>query len=177
MDLIKKAYDFAKEKHKNQVRKYTGEPYFVHPEEVASIIEKHYGSNNMIAAALLHDVVEDQPVTIEEIEELFGKPVAKLVEELTDPSKPSDGNRQARRQIDLEHTAKSSPDGKSIKLADLISNTASIVQYDTDFARVYLREKERLLDVLTEGDPELFRIARDQLLESILYLKERGLWK
>ena len=175
--LIEKAIKFAKEKHKDQKRKYSGEPYFVHLEEVANIVKSIGGSEQMIAAAYLHDVVEDQPVTIPEIIEEFGYLVGWLVEELTDASNASDGNRKARKDKDLAHTARASEDGKTIKLADLISNTSSIVERDPDFARVYLREKERLLEVLTEGNETLFIRARDMLLQSVLYLKEKGLWK
>jgi (p)ppGpp synthase/HD superfamily hydrolase len=174
--MINKAREFAREKHKDQKRKYTLEPYFVHLEEVANIVREIGGSEEMIAAAYLHDVVEDQPVNLEEIYYLFGGYVAYLVGCLTDTSKPSDGNRRARKDKDLLHTADSNAEAKTIKLADLISNTRSIVEYDPDFARVYLREKERLLEVLQEGNSILFNQARDMLLQSILGLKQRGLW-
>jgi hypothetical protein len=82
---------------------------------------------------------------------------------LTDVSRPEDGNRAARKAIDLAHTAKASPAAKTIKLADLIDNTRSIVERDPDFAKVYLQEKARLLEVLQEGDPTLMAMAREYL--------------
>jgi (p)ppGpp synthase/HD superfamily hydrolase len=91
----------------------------------------------------------------------FGKQVAALVADLTDVSRFEDGNRQARKCIDREHTAKASPDAKTIKLADLIDNTRSIVAHDPDFAKVYLGEKRQLLKVLREGDPVLWKLAFD----------------
>lgn len=174
--IITQAVAFAKYAHRHQVRKYSGEPYWNHCKEVADIVYM-VGTNEMVAAAYLHDTIEDCEVDALTIEVLFGTKVRSLVEDLTDVSKPSDGNRRTRKDIDLKHTAAASPEAKTIKLADLISNTKSIVQYDPDFARVYLREKERLLEVLTEGDPKLFDTASNLLLQSILELKEKGLWK
>ena len=81
------------------------------------------------AAALLHDVVEDTPVSIKDIEDVFGPRVAALVGDLTDVSKPEDGNR-ATKGADRQHTAKASPDAKTVKLADLISNGKSIIKDD-----------------------------------------------
>lgn len=90
----------------------------------------------------------------------FGAAVAALVIEVTDVSRPSDGNRAARKAKDRDHLAKASPDAQTIKLADLISNTQSIVEHDPAFARVYLAEKEALLDVLTRGNAMLRTYAR-----------------
>jgi len=82
-----------------------------------------------------------------------------LVEQLTDISGPSDGNRTTRKEIDRQHTSKSYPDAKTIKLADLIDNQFSIVKRDPNFAKVYLKEKGLLLEVLKEGDKTLYNMA------------------
>ena len=142
-----------------QVRKYTGEPYIVHPEAVAQLVRSVPHTEEMLAAAWLHDTVEDTEATLEEIERECGAEVADLVEMLTDPSRPEDGNRARRKAIDRAHTALASPDAKTIKLADLIDNTRSIVQCDPGFARVYLAEKRKLLEVLRDGDPKLWGVA------------------
>jgi hypothetical protein len=89
------------------------------------------------------------------------------VADLTDVSRADDGNRAVRKAIDLAHTAKACADAKTIKLADLLSNTASIVAYDPGFARVYLKEKTALLKVLTEGDATLLARATDTLSKSL----------
>jgi len=155
---------FAKDAHGriNQRRKYTNEPYIVHPKAVAEIVKSVTDDNAMICAAWLHDTVEDAGVTLQEIEEKFGSEVMVLVEMLTDVSKASDGNREVRKRIDLEHTAKASPAAKTIKLADLIDNTKTIVKYDPGFAKIYLKEKRALLEVLKEGNQELWDIANEQ---------------
>ena len=77
-----KAYNFAYDKHKDQRRK-SGEPYILHPVEVAGILEKLDFNTDVICAALLHDTVEDCGVTIEEIETLFNKQVAQIVDAVT----------------------------------------------------------------------------------------------
>lgn len=160
-----RAHEFAAHVHGriNHRRKYTGEPYIAHPEAVAEIVRSVPHDEVMIAAALLHDTREDCGVTNEEIFRRFGLKVASLVDDLTDVSKPTDGNRAVRKEIDRQHTAKASPRAKTIKLADLINNTESIVAHDPWFARTYLREKARLLDVLREGDATLWQQAYELL--------------
>lgn len=177
MDLIDKALCFCRAAHSavGQKRKYTGEDYYHHPEEVALLVHDtllERSTDVMIAAALCHDLVEDTGITLEFIERELGEDVAVLVEMLTDVSKPEDGNRAKRKEIDRQHTAKASPEAKTIKLADLISNSRSIVKHDKDFARVYIKEKELLLEVLTEGDATLYAMAK-QIVEDAK--KELGL--
>lgn len=157
MDIIEKARVFATAAHgaAAQLRKYTHEPYIVHPREVADIVSKHGGTDVQIAAAWLHDVVEDTGVTIETIREEFGTEVADLVGWLTDVSRPEQGNRATRKAIDRAHTARAPALAQTVKLADLMSNCSSIMNHDVDFAKVYFEEKRLLLEVLTKGDPVL----------------------
>lgn len=83
MVVYKDAYLYAAEKHIFQIRKFTKDPYIVHPEFVACMLVRYTTDKDMIKAALLHDTVEDTEATNEEIEELFGERVANLVFELT----------------------------------------------------------------------------------------------
>ena len=80
--LLRRAYAFAADQHKGQTRR-SGEPYFVHPLEVADILADLRLDVVAIAAGLLHDIVEDTPNTIEKVRELFGEPVAHVVEGVT----------------------------------------------------------------------------------------------
>lgn len=160
--LIDSAYEFAKVSHGDQKRKYTGEPYINHPVEVAQIVASVTDDVNMICAALLHDVVEDTPVTLDQLGARklgFGHPIKDLVYWLTDKSKPEDGNRKTRKAIDRDHISQAPYAAKTVKLADLISNTSSIVEHDPDFAKVYMQEKKLLLEVLVSGDPTLYSRA------------------
>lgn len=164
-DVVTRAADFAKAAHESidQRRKYTNAPYIVHPAAVAKTVSSVTNDLVTLAAAWLHDVVEDTPVSIEEIIEEFGADIAALVADLTDVSRPSDGNRRERLAIDREHTSAADPRAKTVKLADVIDNLSDIAEFDPGFAAKYLGEKEQLLTVLKDGDPELYRRAQKSI--------------
>ncbi len=82
ISVIKKAYDFASGKHAGQLRK-SGEPYIIHPLNVALILSKIYADYETISAALLHDVLEDCDCTVEEMEDKFGINITRLVTGVT----------------------------------------------------------------------------------------------
>ena len=83
VDLITKAFNFARQAHKG-VRRLSGEPYIMHPIAVAQIACSEIGlGSTSICAALLHDVVEDTDYTVEDIENMFGAKIAKIVDGLT----------------------------------------------------------------------------------------------
>ena len=162
--VVIEAFRFARDAHAaiGQRRKHTGEPYIVHPLAVANLVRSVPHTEAMLAAALLHDVVEDTPITLEEIDAHFGPEVTELVDWLTDVSRPQDGNRATRKHLDLLHTAKATPAAKTIKLADLIDNTKTIAVHDPGFWDRYRKEKRALLQVLREGDPILWRMAAEK---------------
>lgn len=167
MDMVEKARVFATAAHAvvAQLRKYTGEPYIVHPAEVVSIVESVTSNPEMLAAAWLHDVVEDTGVTNETIRAEFGDRVAELVGWLTDVSRPEQGNRATRKAIDRAHSAAAPAGAQTIKYADLISNTRSIMAHDPKFAKTYLEEKRLLLAVMNKGDARLLAEARKHIGE------------
>lgn len=163
MTLSFDAMMFAREVHKDQVRKYTGNPYTDHLAEVAGIVATVAGEavesvsvEEMLAVAWLHDCVEDQGVTFEEIDARFGYLVATGVSGLSDIEV---GNRATRKRLSCERLAMCDGWVQTIKCADLISNTSSIVQHDPKFAAVYLREKRDLLAAMTKADRRLWDIA------------------
>ena len=137
-ELVKKARSFATEAHRriDQRRKYTNQPYEVHLKAVASLVASVTDDPHSLAAAWLHDTVEDTSATLEEIEAEFGRAVSDIVSDLTDVSKPGDGNRATRKAIDLAHSAQASDRAKTVKLADLIDNCRDICRHDDRFARV-----------------------------------------
>jgi guanosine-3',5'-bis(diphosphate) 3'-pyrophosphohydrolase len=165
MTLEERARIFATAAHAavGQLRKYTHEPYVVHPTEVAAMVKTVAHTEAMVAAAYLHDVVEDTGVTLELVRAEFGDEVADLVGWLTDVSRPDHGNRAARKAVDRAHTAAAPAAAQTVKAADLISNTRSIVAHDPKFAETYLAEKRALLEVMTKGDPVLLAQARAQI--------------
>jgi hypothetical protein len=163
--LVHRAREFATQAHRRieQTRKYSKQAYEVHLKAVADLVAWVSDDQEMIAAAWLHDTVEDTPATLGDIEREFGSEVAQLVADLTDVSRPGDGNRAARKAIDRAHTAQASPRAKTIKLADLTDNCRDICRHDERFARVFAAEMAALLEVLDEGDERLYRKARKTL--------------
>ena len=160
-DIVARARDVAEQAHGaiDHRRKYTGRPYVEHLERVAQRVADVSNDPAAIAAAWLHDVVEDTSMTHSEIKRLFGEDVAQLVFALTD-HKHTGMNRAQRKAVDRERLAQAAPSAQTVKLADLIDNAEDIVANDPNFGRVYLREMGDLLNVLTKGDPKLLSDAR-----------------
>ena len=96
IDKITKAYKFAEKAHGDQ-RRVSGIPYILHPTSVACILAELGMDTDAICAALLHDVVEDTPTTLEEVEKLFGADVAKLIDGVTKISKIAFSSREQRQ--------------------------------------------------------------------------------
>lgn len=154
---------FARAVHSDQRRKYTGNPYVDHLAEVAGIVSTVAGyaefSEVIVATAWLHDCIEDQDVSPAEIARRFGPHVQAGVLALSDLEV---GNRAERKAASRKRLAAAPYWVQTIKVAELISNTSSIVQHDPKFAAVYLEEKRLLLDVLLNADHRLVAIARAQ---------------
>lgn len=173
--IVDKALLYATAAHGavGQKRKYTNEDYINHPINVANIIVDNikYVSTNIIAAAYLHDVVEDTRLTVADIRLSFGMNIATLVDELTDKHTTGYANRSVRKALELSRIARISPDAKTVKLADIIDNTRDIVRLDPEFASKYIQEKLTLMEVLTEGNATLWEMAYSNLIKSVEDLK------
>lgn len=158
---------FAREVHKDQKRKYTGNPYVDHLAEVAGIVSTAipYSLGDFIdyilATAWLHDCMEDQGVSYITLLDRFGPTVADGVKMLSDMET---GNRANRKEASRKRLSDAEFWVQDIKCADIISNTSSIVQHDPKFAVLYLEEKRLLLDVMTRGDEGLLRMAKEQII-------------
>ena len=127
-DLVRvtQAFDFACRKHVHQRRKGEHhEPYVNHLAEVAQLVAQATGGAdaNLVMAALLHDTVEDQGVTREEIVTRFGEDVAALVMEVTDDKGIP---KSERKRLQIEHAAHISPRARILKIADKTSNLRAI---------------------------------------------------
>lgn len=160
MSLAYEAMIFARHVHAGQQRKYTGNPYADHLAEVAGIVTTVESRGEAVAVAWLHDIVEDCGITLIEIEHRFGFVVALGVSGLSDLEV---GNRAERKAASRERLAACAGWIQTIKCADLISNTSSIVMHDPKFAVTYLEEKRLLLDVMTKADRRLLAMARAQV--------------
>lgn len=156
--IVFEAQQFAIKAHGQQKRKYTGEPYWKHLAEVAGIVsglgwfEPTIGPTTVTAVAWLHDTIEDCDVVRDDLRQRFGCTIADAVLMLSDLET---GNRAMRKAASRERLSRAPGWIQTIKCADLISNTACIVQHDPNFAITYLAEKRALLAVLHRADPRL----------------------
>ena len=94
-ELVRRAYEFADKMHGDQ-RRASGIPYILHPTSVACILAELGMDSESIAAALMHDVVEDTPVTLEEVTKMFGSEIAGLIDGVTKLGKIPYSSREAR---------------------------------------------------------------------------------
>ena len=149
-DIVVRARAFAVTKHGRQLRKYSDEPYVAHLDSVVSIL-RSFGitAPAVLAAAYLHDTVEDTEATIQDIYDSFGEQIAELVYWLTDAEQ---GRRRMRKIMSAWRLGRAPWDAKMIKLADLIDNTEDICRKDRHFAPVYLREKRRIMAKMVEAE-------------------------
>ena len=151
MSLPQQAYVFGQRAHRGQVRKYTGEHYFSHCIAVAQLVSDFTNDENVIAAALLHDTVEDCGVSIEEIAEKFNDTIAEYVWYLTKP--PSFVGDRAKRKAHDRNRLREAPDmAKLIKCMDIKHNSMSIKEYDPGFWKTFSSEAVLLLDAMQAGE-------------------------
>ena len=160
------AFVFATAAHAavGQMRKYTDDPYIVHPIRVATTVAKFGGTDEMIAAAYLHDVVEDTGVSIVDIQDMFGTDVALIVDGLTDVSVPEDGNRAVRKAMDRQHSADATYEAQFVKCADIIDNAHDIGDNDPSFNLVYRKEMLLLIQVLDKVKGSAIHYAAHEAL-------------
>jgi len=167
MDLILKAAQFAAKAHAGQTRKYEKTPYVHHPARVAGrVAVRPDATEVMVAAAFLHDVLEDAQQWGKELGAQFGDAVLSLVQEMTNPSMESTAPRAERKRMDREHLAKASREAKVIKMLDRIDNLtdAAVVSNFApmaDWVKMYARESLLLVEVIGQADPELEKELRD----------------
>jgi (p)ppGpp synthase/HD superfamily hydrolase len=160
MMLIKKAMEFAIESHKGQVRRYTNAPYWSHLAEVNGILTVLQPTQEYVATAWLHDVVEDCGVHVEELAVKFGYDIAENVRLLSDTE---EGNRATRKKFQRERLSLVSGGVQTVKYADIISNAIGIKTFDPKFWLVYRDECEALLNVMEKGNKYLRDMAFNSL--------------
>lgn len=154
LPLVDRALTFATKAHAGVYRKFTGEPYVTHPVRVADLLKPLGFGPEVIAAALLHDVIEDTDTTAEMLAAEFGPVVAALVLEVSNPVVP--GNWKVRKAAARKHLAKSSYEGASIKLADMLVNSSNVAAVAPTFAAEHLAGMQKAMKVLGHGHPALF---------------------
>lgn len=158
MPLVAEAALFAARAHTNEMRRDSGEPYVNHLAEVAALCASiRPDDTDLIAAAWLHDVVEETDFTLSDIGALFGTAVAALVGDVTDPEGLTG---KARRERQVTHTMNAGPRVKLLKLADKTSNVEELVglperSFDLKGNERYLKWARRVVAVCRGVAPDL----------------------
>ena len=122
-NLVHQALEFAAKAHREQLRKGTDIPYIVHPMEAALILSQAGASECLIAAAILHDTLEDTDTKEFELEAAFGSEVTHLVKSMT---KDEDLSWEENRQHSIDRLSTATKDEKMLMLADKLANLRSI---------------------------------------------------
>lgn len=169
-EILKYIKEFTDTSHGKQVRKYSGERYIVHPVRVMETVREFNDDVAVLSAALLHDVLEDTPVTAYELQLALvevmdiedAERTLRFVIELTDIFVKKDFprmNRTWRKQKEVERLSSVSPEAQTVKYADIIDNVTDIVKQDADFACVFVREAKAMLIAMKDGNPALRKRA------------------
>ncbi len=170
-ELVKEAKKFAREWHKGQKRKFDGKPYFTHPARVAKRLMEHTKDPEMVAAAFLHDVIEDTPASRYLIGSLFGERVARLVSELT-----SDKEKIEEMGSKAEYLAwkmeRMSLDALLIKLADRLDNVSDFESAEWSFIRKYRVETNYVLSIV--GQRQDLTYSHQKLIQDIYRAMSEG---
>ena len=148
-ELLDRAILFAVKAHAGTERRGKGFPYIVHPMEAMEIVATITPDQELLAAAALHDTVEDTNVTIEEIRDQFGERVANLVAAESDvfiEGKSEEETWHARKQAAMDRLAAAPHDAKIVALGDKLSNMRAI-------ARDYAMMGDKLWDIFHAKDP------------------------
>lgn len=176
-DLLDRAIVFAVRAHSGTERRGKGYPYIVHPMEAVEIVATMTADQELLAAAALHDTVEDTDVTVEQIREEFGDRIADLVAAETDilPAEAADGKADAagndeastwhaRKRAAIDRLAGASRDAKIVALGDKLSNMRAI-------ARDYAVEGDDFWNIFHVKDPASHAWHYRGLLESLRELE------
>jgi (p)ppGpp synthase/HD superfamily hydrolase len=169
-DTLEKVRQFADEAHDGQMRKYSPERYIVHPVRVMEICRDYDNRLPVLAAALLHDVLEDTEVNEKALDSFLksvmsygaARETLQLVNALTDvyvKSAYPQWNRDTRKAKERERIAHTSATSQTIKYADIIDNCREIVAHDPGFAPRFLKECRSILQVAQKGNSRLYHLA------------------
>ena len=165
--------NFVQYKHRNQMRKYTGVPYYFHLNNVSTIASECSYSLGKIG--LCHDLLEDTNCTENELAvfllsigydlgetDFIVSCVVELTDEFTKDKYP-ELNRADRKKRERERLSGISPSAQTVKYADIIDNCRDIVENDPNFSKVYLEECSLLLETMDKGNKDLYKIALEMI--------------
>lgn len=183
-EILNAIISFTDNAHGSQMRKYTPERYIVHPTRVMRMLQPYTNDRTILAAAIMHDVLEDTPVTASEISNFLKtllppnevERTVKLVQELTDEYVKEaypQWNRRKRKEKEVERLAGTCPDAQTVKYADIIDNCVEIVKYDNGFAPKFLSECKLILQKMNKGNNELYQKAVKAIEDGFDHMKNK----
>ncbi len=180
--LLDRAFQLAAWAHRNQLRKGSGQPYISHPAMVALLVQRAGFDDETVAAAVLHDVVEDTDTSLDEIAREFGPRVGRLVDLLSEKKLDAAGRKrpwEVRKQEKYEAIRTAPIEAKAIALADKLHNLHSMLD-DLQAGRPiwerfnaprdsWLANVERVIEACDDEDPRLQRLAGEcrDVLEAV----------
>ena len=176
-------FDFVKDHHGEQKRKYSNAPYWTHLLAVAEIVNGYSGIELGIEIALCHDLLEDTKCTSEDLEayllshfynpeetQIIVRDVIHLTDQYTHEAYP-DKNRAERKKLEAERLIGITANAQSVKYADVIDNTSSIVKNDPGFARVYIKEIAAKIHQMNKGNQKLYKRCLESVDQAVKELK------
>lgn len=172
-EIVAKAICYAAEKHKGQPRKGKTIPFIVHPMEAAAIVSSMTDDPEIIAAAVLHDVLEDTPTTAEELTEEFGRRIYDLVAAESEDKRqdqPPEETWEIRKQESIEALANAGQDTKILTLGDKLANIR-------EMKRDYNKIGEQLWENFNQKDPAKQAWYYQSVLEALEPLKDQEAYK
>jgi len=161
-----KAYEYAREKHKNQKRKVSGLPYLLHIYDVCQILMDNDATENAIIAGVLHDTIEDTGTTLDEIYANFGSEVAYIVDVLTEKKTMPYEHRKTLQAVKVKHAPL---DVKMVKCADLLANMRSLKEEVCEFGEslwgkfnapkeIIAKHHKEMIDAISElGNLQMYK--------------------
>jgi len=171
--LFDKAAEFAIKAHSNSERRGHGTPYALHVFEAAAVCETMTKDQEVLAAALLHDTVEDTDVTVAEIRENFGERVAALVDHettLVAEGESEESSWKSRKQASIDCIAAAPLEAKMVALGDKLSNMRAIY-------RDYLVQGDELWNIFHNNDPLEHEWHYRELAKALSDLKDTAAYR
>lgn len=170
LNLTIKALEFAARKHRDQRRKdHNSSPYINHPIALAHILVNEAGVDDevVIAAAILHDTIEDTDTTGEEIEKHFGAHIRSIVEEVTDDMTLP---KLERRALQIQHASGLSKEAALVKLADKIANLRDLqhsppLRWTPDRKQEYRDWAQRVIENIIDPHPQLLALFSEVIAQ------------
>lgn len=166
--LVDKAIVFATRAHQGTERRGKGFPYIIHPLEAMAIVATITNEPDLLAAAVLHDTVEDTDVTLDELRQEFGEHIASLVADETDVKHTPDGKKltwKERKQRDMDNLRAASREVKIVAIGDKLSNMRAI-------ARDYRQKGDALWQIFRVKDKATHAWRYKGLRDALQELKD-----